>query len=150
MAAAGQDDARHERQDAGWVLVAVCLPAVVCHFEVRVSHASPDPGGCAVPRRQSAHAADPCEALIEQGNAQIEAMRRHTEAMQQGLQELNEALSRAEQRNAEQARHIDRLEAVRAQRALRARHSSVSVVSSSASCGGSCRCRRCTRCCPTD
>lgn len=64
-----------------------------------------------------AHAADPCEALIEQGNAQIDAMRRHTEAMQQGLQELNEALSRAEQRNAEQARHIDRLEAeLRAQR----------------------------------
>ena len=63
------------------------------------------------------HAAEPCEALIEQGNAQIDAMRRHTEAMQQGLQELNEALSRAEQRNAEQARHIDRLEAeLRAQR----------------------------------
>ena len=73
---------------------------------------------CCATAAIGAHAADPCEALIEQGNAQIDAMRRHTEAMQQGLQELNEALSRAEQRNAEQARHIDRLEAeLRAQRA---------------------------------
>ena len=44
---------------------------------------------------------------------------------------------RAEQRNAEQARHIDRLEASCAPSAVtNLRSSSVSAVSSSASCGG--------------
>lgn len=65
-----------------------------------------------------AHAVDPCEILIEQSNAQLDAMRRHTESIQESVQRLNEALIQAEQRNAEQTRQIERLEAeLRAQRA---------------------------------
>ncbi|MCG6966535.1 MAG: OmpA family protein [Chromatiaceae bacterium] len=64
-----------------------------------------------------ADAAETCEALIEQSNVQLEAMRRHAEAIQDSLQGLNDALQRAEQRNAEQTRQIERLEAeLRAQR----------------------------------
>ena len=67
----------------------------------------------------AASAAEPCEALIEQSNAQLGAMRRHVEAIEGSLQELNDALLRAQQRNAEQTQHIERLEAeLRAQRAL--------------------------------
>lgn len=63
-------------------------------------------------------AAEPCEALIEQSNAQLEAMRRHAASIQESLETLNEALMRAEERNAEQTRQIERLEAeLRAQRA---------------------------------
>ncbi len=59
-----------------------------------------------------------CEALIEQSNAQVDAMRRHTESIESSLRALNEALRRAEQRNVEQTRQIERLEAeLRAQRA---------------------------------
>lgn len=63
-------------------------------------------------------AADSCETLIKQSNAQLEAMRRHAVSIQESLQGLNEALRRAEQRNQEQTRVIERLEAeLRAQRA---------------------------------
>jgi chemotaxis protein MotB len=63
-------------------------------------------------------AADRCEALIEQSNTQLEAMRRHAASIQESLQDLNEALIRAERRNAEQTREIERLQAeLRAQRA---------------------------------
>jgi chemotaxis protein MotB len=63
-------------------------------------------------------AAEPCEALIEQSNAQLEAMRRHAASIQESLETLNDALMRAEERNAEQTRQIERLEAeLRAQRA---------------------------------
>jgi chemotaxis protein MotB len=64
------------------------------------------------------HAAAPCEALIEQSNAQLDAMRRHAAAIEQSLQQLNDALLRAERRNAEQASQIERLQAeLREQRA---------------------------------
>jgi len=66
----------------------------------------------------SATAADPCEILMEQSNTQLEAMRRHAVAIQDSLQGLNDALKRAEQRNQEQTRLIERLEAEL--RALRA------------------------------
>lgn len=63
-------------------------------------------------------AAEPCEALIEQSNVQLEAMRRHAESIQDSLKSLSESLRAAEQRNAEQTRIIERLEAeLRAQRA---------------------------------
>jgi len=63
-------------------------------------------------------AADPCETLIEQSNAQLEVMRRHAVSIQESLQGLNDSLRRAEQRNQEQTRVIERLEAeLRAQRA---------------------------------
>lgn len=66
----------------------------------------------------AALAADPCETLIEQSNAQLEAMHRHAVSIQESLQGLNDALRRAEQRNQEQTRVIERLEAeLRAQRA---------------------------------
>ena len=68
----------------------------------------------------SAAAASPdsCEVLIQQSNAQVDAMRRHTESIESSLRELNDALRRAEQRNIEQTRQIERLEAeLRAQRA---------------------------------
>ncbi len=52
----------------------------------------------------------PCEALIEQSNRQLEAMGRHAEAIEDSLRRLNEALLRAEQRNLEQTRQIERLE----------------------------------------
>lgn len=67
----------------------------------------------------AALAADPCETLIEQSNAQLEAMHRHAVSIQESLQGLNDALRRAEQRNQEQTRVIERLEAeLRAQRAI--------------------------------
>ena len=53
-----------------------------------------------------AAAADPCETLIEQSNAQLEAMRRHALSIQESLQGLNDALRRAEQRNQAQTRVI--------------------------------------------
>ena len=63
-------------------------------------------------------ATDRCEALIEQSNLQLEAMRRHAASIQESLQGLNDALLRAEKRNAEQTRQIERLQAeLRAQRA---------------------------------
>jgi len=66
----------------------------------------------------AAQGAAPCETLIEQSNAQLDAMRRHAESIQDSLQTLSDALLRAEQRNAEQTREIERLEAeLRAQRA---------------------------------
>ena len=57
-------------------------------------------------------AADRCEALIEQSNTQLEAMRRHAASIQESLQDLNEALIRAERRNAEQTREIERLNGI--------------------------------------
>lgn len=64
-------------------------------------------------------AAEPCEALINQSNAQLDAMRRHTSAIEESVQQLSESLQRAERRNAEQTREIERLEAeLRAQRAV--------------------------------
>jgi len=66
----------------------------------------------------SAVAADTCETLIEQSNVQLETMRRHAASIQESLQGLNKALKRAEQRNAEQADQIERLQAeLRARRA---------------------------------
>ena len=63
-------------------------------------------------------ASSPCEALIEQSNAQLEAMREHAEAIEGSLKTLSDALLRAEQRNSEQTQQIERLEAeLRAQRA---------------------------------
>ena len=60
-----------------------------------------------------------CEALIEQSNAQLQAMRRHAASIEESLQTLNDALLRAEQRNTAQTREIERLEAeLRAQRAV--------------------------------
>jgi chemotaxis protein MotB len=53
----------------------------------------------------------PCEVLIEQSNRQLEAMGRHAEAIEDSLRRLNAALLRAEQRNLEQTRQIERLEA---------------------------------------
>jgi chemotaxis protein MotB len=62
-------------------------------------------------------AADPCATLIEQSNAQLDAMRRHAAAIEASVQELSDALHHAEQRNAEQTRQIERLQAeLRAQR----------------------------------
>lgn len=66
----------------------------------------------------AASAADPCETLIEQSNAQLDAMRQHAAAIEESLQRLSDALVRAEERNAEQTRQIERLEAeLREQRA---------------------------------
>jgi chemotaxis protein MotB len=66
----------------------------------------------------AAIAATPCEELIEQGNAQLEAMAAHATAIESTLNDLNEALQRAERRNAEQAAEIERLQAeLAAQRA---------------------------------
>lgn len=63
-------------------------------------------------------AAAPCAELIGQSNTQLEAMRRHAAAIEGSLQNLSDALLRAEQRNKEQTAHIERLEAeLRAQRA---------------------------------
>ena len=60
-----------------------------------------------------------CEALIEQSNAQLKAMRQHAASIEDSLQTLSDALLRAEQRNAAQTREIERLEAeLRAQRAV--------------------------------
>lgn len=62
--------------------------------------------------------AAPCADLIEQSNAQLDAMRRHAASIEESLGRLSDALLRAERRNAEQTRHIERLEAeLRAQRA---------------------------------
>jgi len=63
---------------------------------------------CGVPAVQ---AADTCEDLIEQSSAQLEAMRRHAAAIEENLQALNAALRNAEQRNVEQARQVEALEA---------------------------------------
>ena len=57
-----------------------------------------------------AGAAEPCEALIEQSNAQLDAMRRHAEAIEESLQRLSDALLKAEERNTEQTREIERLQ----------------------------------------
>ncbi len=66
----------------------------------------------------SVAASDPCETLMRESNAQLEAMHRHAVLIQESLQGLNEALRRAEKRNQEQTRVIERLEAeLRAQRA---------------------------------
>ena len=66
----------------------------------------------------AAAAEDPCATLMRESNAQLEAMRRHALLIQESLQGLNEALRRAEQRNEEQTRIIERLEAeLRDQRA---------------------------------
>jgi chemotaxis protein MotB len=63
-------------------------------------------------------AATPCEQLMEQSNAQLDAMRQHAEAIEGSLQRLSEALLRAEQRNVEQTEQIERLQSeLRAQRA---------------------------------
>ncbi len=67
----------------------------------------------------SAPAEQPCEALIEQSNSQLQAMRQHAAAIEESLQTLSDALLRAERRNAEQTQQIERLEAeLRAQRAV--------------------------------
>lgn len=65
-----------------------------------------------------AAATDSCANLIEQSNAQLEAMRRHAAAIESSVRDLNEALRQAERRNAEQTRYIERLQAE-----LRARRS---------------------------
>ena len=57
-----------------------------------------------------AGAAEPCEALIEQSNTQLDAMRRHAEAIEESLQRLSDALLKAEERNTEQTREIERLQ----------------------------------------
>lgn len=54
---------------------------------------------------------DPCSRLIEQGEAQLEVMQQHAAAIKASVRELSESLRRAEQRNAEQTLHIERLEA---------------------------------------
>ncbi|WP_078120680.1 OmpA family protein [Thiosocius teredinicola] len=53
----------------------------------------------------------PCDALIEQNHAQLEAMQRYAESFQQSLEELSAALAQADRRNAEQTALIERLEA---------------------------------------
>lgn len=59
----------------------------------------------------------PCAVLIEQGNAQIDALKRHAAAFEDSLRRLNDALAQAQRRNAEQTRQIEQLEAeLRAQR----------------------------------
>ena len=66
-----------------------------------------------------AFAAEACEELIRQSNAQLDAMRNHAAAIEESLRELSESLRRAEQRNAAQTQEIERLEAeLRAQRAV--------------------------------
>ena len=63
-------------------------------------------------------AADPCAELLSQNDARLDAMRQHVQAIESSLQRLSDALSRAEQRNADQAQTIERLQAeLRAQRA---------------------------------
>lgn len=63
-------------------------------------------------------AAEPCAELLNRNNAQLEVMRQHADAIGSSLQKLSDALSRAEQRNADQAQTIERLQAeLRAQRA---------------------------------
>lgn len=59
----------------------------------------------------NARAEQPCETLINQSNAQLEAMRRHAVAIEESLHKLSDALLRAERRNTEQTRQIERLEA---------------------------------------
>jgi chemotaxis protein MotB len=55
---------------------------------------------------------------MEQSNAQLEVMRRHAVAIQDSVENLNKALERAERRNQEQTREIERLQAeLRARRA---------------------------------
>lgn len=51
-----------------------------------------------------------CAALIERSNAQLDAMRGHAASIDASLQRLNEALRRADQRNAEQTRQIEQLQ----------------------------------------
>lgn len=58
----------------------------------------------------SAAAGEPCARLIDQSNRQLEAMRGHAESIEASLQTLSDALLRAQERNAEQTRHIERLE----------------------------------------
>lgn len=75
--------------------------------------------GCSALLVAGAGAAEPCAQLIEQSNSQLDAMRRHAASIQDSLERLSDALLQAERRNAEQTRHIERLEAeLRAQRAL--------------------------------
>ena len=119
----GQDDARHERQDAGWFprwwhaarrrfpVLIVRLPDARCGWLCLL--------GSLVPVG-IAGAADPCETLIEQSNAQLETMRRHAESIQESLQgsERGPAAGRAAQRRTD-AR--DRAPAGRAARAACAR-----------------------------
>jgi chemotaxis protein MotB len=74
---------------------------------------------CGLPLASASLAEEPCGALIEQGNAQLQAMRQHAAAIEDSLQTLSDALLRAEQRNVEQTREIERLQAeLRAQRAV--------------------------------
>ncbi len=117
----GEDDARHEGQDARrlprrrhatrwwWGRVPV----------LTMRHSGWIFAGLALLRcRITVLAAAPCAELIGQSNAQLEAMRRHAAAIEGSLQNLSDALLRAEQRNKEQTAQIERLEAeLRAQRA---------------------------------
>ena len=57
-----------------------------------------------------AQEAGTCEALIRQSDAQLEAMRLHAAEIEQSLQRVNEALARAEARNARQTRQIEQLQ----------------------------------------
>jgi len=56
------------------------------------------------------HALDSCEEMIEQGNRQLETMRRHASDIEQSLKQLNEALQAAEKRNELQTQVIERLQ----------------------------------------
>ena len=47
---------------------------------------------CVVSGGVAAQGAAPCETLIEQSNAQLDAMRRHAESIQDSLQTLSDAL----------------------------------------------------------
>jgi chemotaxis protein MotB len=94
--------------------------AAACRFEQRVSLMRGRLPGAVLLAVMAGggQAAEPCEALIEQSNAQLDAMRRHAESIEGSLQRLSEALLQAEQRNAEQTEQIERLQSeLRAQRA---------------------------------
>lgn len=60
-----------------------------------------------------------CESLIQQSSAQLDAMRRHTLAIEQSVRKLSDALADAEHRNAAQTRHIERLQDELAEARLR-------------------------------
>lgn len=60
---------------------------------------------------QDAAAPPACATLIERSNSQLDAMRLHAESIDESLQQLSAALRQADQRNLEQTRQIEQLQA---------------------------------------
>ncbi|MCB1774592.1 MAG: OmpA family protein [Gammaproteobacteria bacterium] len=60
---------------------------------------------------QDAAAPAACATLIERSNAQLDAMRLHAESIDDSLRQLSSALRQADQRNLEQTRLVEQLQA---------------------------------------